>query len=57
MDNYFNYFTEIERFFQSKRRSFTLLSSLDWVLMETWLQQGIPLDLVLKGIERAFATA
>ena len=54
--NYFNYFTEIERFFQSKRRSFTLLSSLDWVLMETWLQQGIPLDLVLKGIDRAFAS-
>ena len=54
--NYFNYFTEIERFFQSKRRSFTLLSSLDWVLMETWLQRGIPLDLVLKGIDRAFAS-
>jgi hypothetical protein len=53
--NYFNYFTEIERFFQSKRRSFTLLSSLDWVLMETWLEQGIPLDNVLKGIDRAFA--
>jgi hypothetical protein len=53
--NYFNYFTEIERFFQSKRRSFTLLSSLDWVLMEAWLQQGIPLDLVLKGIDRAFS--
>jgi hypothetical protein len=54
--NYFNYFTEVERFFQTKRRSFTLLSTLDWVLMESWLEQGIPLDIVLKGIERAFST-
>jgi len=53
--NYFNYFTEIERFFQTKRRSFTLLSSLDWVLIETWMEQGIPLEFVLKGIERAFS--
>ncbi len=54
--NYFNYFTEIERFFQTKRRSFTLLSSLDWVLMESWMEQGIPLELVLKGIDRAFSS-
>src|SRR2546428_9562870 len=53
--DYFNYFTEIERFFQTKRRSFTLVSCLDWVLMENWLEQGIPLDVVLKGIERAFS--
>ena len=53
--NYFNYFTEIERFFQTKRRSFTLLSSLDWVLMENWREQGIPLEFVLKGIDRAFS--
>src|SRR5438876_493863 len=55
MENYFNYFTEIERFFQTKRRSFTLLCTLDWVLMENWREQGIPLDIVLQGIERAFA--
>src|SRR5215831_16969283 len=54
--NYFNYFTEIERFYQSKRESFTLLSALDWVLIENWKEQGVPLDLVLKGIERAFST-
>ncbi len=55
MQDYFNYFTEIERFFQSKRRSFTLLSSLDWVLIENWMAQGIPLEIVLKGIDRAFS--
>lgn len=53
--NYFNYFTEIERFYQSRRESFTLLSSLDWVLIENWKEQGVPLDVVLKGIDRAFS--
>ena len=53
--NYFNYFTEIERFYQSKRESFTLLSTLDWVLIENWKEQGLPLDVVLKGIDRAFS--
>jgi hypothetical protein len=55
--NYFNYFTEIERFYQSKRESFTLLSALDWVLIEGWKEQGIPLELVLKGMDRAFSRA
>jgi RNAse (barnase) inhibitor barstar len=56
--NYVNYFTEIERFFQSKRESFTTrLSPLDWVLVENWKDQGVPLDIVLKGIDRAFSRA
>jgi hypothetical protein len=53
--NYFNYFTEIERYFQVKRESFTLLTTLDWVLVENWKQQGVPLEIVLKGIDRAFS--
>lgn len=53
--NYFNYFTEIEQFYQNHRESFTLLSTLDWVLIENWQEQGVPLDLVLKGIDRAFS--
>ena len=57
MENYFNYFTEIEHHYQSKRDSFTLLSTLDWVLIETWKDQGIPLEIVLKGIDRAFSRA
>jgi RNAse (barnase) inhibitor barstar len=55
MDNYFNYFTEIERFYQSKRESFTLLSTLDWILIENWKESGLPLEIVLKGIDRAFS--
>jgi hypothetical protein len=55
--NYFNYFTEIEQFYQTRRESFTLLSTLDWVLIENWKDQGVPLDVVLKGIDRAFSRA
>jgi PAS domain-containing protein len=55
--NYFNYFTEIENFYQTKRETFTLISSLDWVLIENWKEQGIPLETVLKGIDRAFSHA
>ena len=57
MDDYFNYFTEIERYYQSRRESFTLLSTLDWVLIETWKDQGVPLEVVLKGMDRAFSRA
>ena len=55
MEDYFNYFTEIERYYQSKRASFTLLSTLDWALIENWKEQGIPLDVVIKGVDRAFS--
>jgi len=55
--NYFNYFTEVEQFYQTKRKSFTLLSTLDWVLVESWKESGVPLEIVLKGIDRAFSHA
>ena len=52
--NYFNYFTEIEDTFVRRRGKHLFLSPLDWALMETWKQQGIPLHIVLRGIERSF---
>ncbi len=53
--NYFNYFTEIEEHFQRARGTATfLLSPLDWALIETWKDAGIPLAAVRKGIDRAF---
>jgi hypothetical protein len=55
--NYFNYFTEIERFYQTKRKTWTLVTCLDWVLIENWKERGVPLDVVLKGIDRAFSRA
>jgi hypothetical protein len=52
--NYFNYFTEIEERFQQRRGALLLLSTLDWALIETWREAGIPLDAALRGIDAAF---
>jgi len=52
--NYFNYFTEIEDAFVRRRGKHLFLSHMDWALMETWKQQGIPLHIVLRGIEKSF---
>lgn len=54
--NYFNYFTEIEEHFQRARGTrIFLLSPLDWALIESWKNDGVPLEAVLKGIDDAFA--
>ena len=52
--NYFNYFTEIEEYFWKKRGAHLLVSPLDWAIMEAWQKAGVPLEAVLKGIDRAF---
>ena len=54
MENYFNYFTEIEERYQQCRGTKTLLSPLDWALIESWKDAGLPLEAVLAGIARAF---
>ena len=54
MENYFNYFTEIEEHYQRRRGTTLLLSTLDWALIETWKNAGIPLEAVLRGIDAAF---
>ena len=53
MENYFNYFTEIEEHFQ-QRRGRIQVSPLDWALIEIWKDAGIPLEAVLRGIDAAF---
>jgi hypothetical protein len=53
--NYFNYFTEVEEHFQKARgTSLFLMSPLDWALVETWKNAGVPLTAVLRGIDLAF---
>jgi hypothetical protein len=53
--NYFNYFTEIEEHFQRARGTgLFLLSPLDWALIETWKNSGVPQEAVLRGIDAAF---
>jgi hypothetical protein len=54
VENYFNYFTEIEDLFLRRRGGGLLLSTLDWALIETWKDAGIPLQAVLRGIDEAF---
>src|SRR5450631_903694 len=54
-NNYFNYFTEVEEHFQKARgTSLFLLSPLDWALIESWKNSGVPLEAVLRGIDVAF---
>jgi hypothetical protein len=52
--NYFEYFSEIEERFSRRRGSILLLNTLDWALIETWREAGIPLAAVLRGIDSAF---
>jgi len=54
VENYFNYFTEIEEHYLRRRGTHLLLSTLDWALIETWKSAGIPLEAVLRGIDEAF---
>ena len=52
--NYFNYFTEVEEAFIRRRGKHLIVSPLDWALIESWKQVGIPLHVVLRGVEKAF---
>jgi hypothetical protein len=52
--NYFNYFTELEEAFIRRRGKHLFLSPLDWALIETWKQAGVPLHVAIRGIERSF---
>lgn len=52
--NYFNYYTEIEDAFVRRRGKHLLLSPLDWALIESWKQMGVPLHVALRGIEKSF---
>jgi len=53
-ENYFNYYTEIEEHFCRRRGTLLTVSTLDWALMTTWKDAGIPLEAVLRGIDDAF---
>jgi hypothetical protein len=54
VENYFNYFTEIEEHFLRRRRGGLLLTTLDWALIETWKDAHVPLEAVLRGIDASF---
>ena len=53
--NYYNYFTEVEEHFRRARGTgLFLMSTLDWALVESWKNAGVPLEAVLRGIDEAF---
>ena len=52
--NYFNYFTEIEDTFVRRRGKHLHLSPMDWALIESWKETGIPLHVALRAIEKSF---
>lgn len=52
--NYFSYFSEIEDTFIRRRGKHLLLSPIDWALIESWKERGVPLHVALRGIEHAF---
>lgn len=52
--NYYNYFTEIEETFIRRRAKNLFLSPLDWAMMETWQEQGVPLHVVIRAVEQVF---
>lgn len=52
--NYYNYYTEIEETFVRRRGKNLLLSPIDWALIETWQERGIPLHVALRSIENVF---
>jgi hypothetical protein len=52
--NYFSYFTEIEDTFIRRRGKHLMLSPIDWALIESWKERGVPLHVALRGIEHAF---
>jgi len=51
--NYYNYFTEIEEHFVKRRGKHLLISPMDWNLIATWRDAGIPLHVALRGIDIA----
>jgi len=55
--NYFNYFTEIEEHFSRQRGRHLFVSPLDWCLIELWKDSGIPLHVVLRGIDHSFESS
>jgi phage terminase Nu1 subunit (DNA packaging protein) len=52
--NYFSYFSEIEDTFIRRRGKHLMLSPIDWALIESWKERGVPVHVALRGIEHAF---
>ena len=54
MENYVEYFTEIEDHFRWRRGTILEISTKDWQLISDWKDAGVPLEAVLRGIDATF---
>ena len=54
VETHFSYFSEIEEHYLHRRGGGLILSTLDWALIETWKDAGVPLEAVHRGIDAAF---
>jgi len=52
--NYFSYFSEIEDTFIRRRGKHLILSPIDWALIESWKERGVPLHVAVRAIEHSF---
>jgi hypothetical protein len=52
--NEFSYFNEVEETFTRLREKSFMIGPLDWTLIESWKERGIPLPVVLRSIEEVF---
>jgi hypothetical protein len=52
--NYFSYFSEIEDTFIRRRGKHLMLSPMDWALIESWKERGVPLHVAVRSIEHSF---
>ena len=52
--NYYKYYTEIEEAFIRRRGKHLILGTIDWDLMQSWEKKGVPLRIILNGIETVF---
>jgi hypothetical protein len=48
------YFQEIEAHFARRRGTVFILSAKDWVLMQKWAADGIPLPVVIEALDAVF---
>jgi hypothetical protein len=49
-----SYFARVEEHFGQRRGGPLVLSPSDWQMLEAWHRRGIPLPVVLRGINQAF---
>ena len=50
-----HYAVTIERYYDALQGRFTALTAADWITIEGWHRLGIPIECVLKGLDRAFS--